>query len=33
MIDVDHQINAVERVVGDRVLEAGTARVLTASQV
>jgi uncharacterized protein YndB with AHSA1/START domain len=33
MIDVDHQINAVERVVGERVLEAGTARVLTASQV
>lgn len=32
MIDVDHQISAVERVVGERVLEAGTARVLTASQ-
>ena len=33
MIDVDHQISAVERVVGERVLEAGTARVMTASQV
>jgi uncharacterized protein YndB with AHSA1/START domain len=33
MIDVDHQISAVRRVVGERVLEAGTARVLTASQV
>ena len=32
MIDVDHQISAVERTVGDRVLEAGTARVLTASR-
>ncbi len=32
MIDVDHQISAVERTVGDRVLAAGTARVLTASQ-
>jgi uncharacterized protein YndB with AHSA1/START domain len=33
MIDVGHQISAVERTIGDRVLEAGTARVLTASQV
>jgi uncharacterized protein YndB with AHSA1/START domain len=33
MIDVDHQISAVERSVGDRVLEAGTARVVTVSQV
>ena len=33
MIDVDHQISAVDRVVGERVLEAGTARVVTASQV
>ena len=33
MIDVDHQISTVERTVGDRVLEAGAARVLTASQV
>ncbi len=33
MIDVDHQISAVRRRVGERVLEAGTARVLTASQV
>jgi uncharacterized protein YndB with AHSA1/START domain len=33
MIDVDHQISAVERTVGDRVLEAGTARVLTASRI
>ncbi len=32
MIDVDHQISAVERTVGDRVLESGTARVLTARQ-
>jgi uncharacterized protein YndB with AHSA1/START domain len=32
MIDVDHQISAVERTVGERVLEAGTARVLTTSQ-
>jgi uncharacterized protein YndB with AHSA1/START domain len=32
MIDVDHQISAVRREVGDRVLEAGTARVLTVSQ-
>lgn len=32
MIDLDHQISAVERTVGDRVLEAGTARVVTASQ-
>ena len=32
MIDVDHQISAVARAVGDRVLEAGTARVVTASQ-
>jgi uncharacterized protein YndB with AHSA1/START domain len=29
-VDVDHQISAVERTIGDRVLEAGTARVLTA---
>lgn len=33
VIDVDHPISAVERVIGDRVLEAGAARVLTASQV
>jgi uncharacterized protein YndB with AHSA1/START domain len=32
MIHVDHEISAVQRVVGDRVLEAGTARVLTTSQ-
>jgi uncharacterized protein YndB with AHSA1/START domain len=32
MIDVEHQISAVERTVGDRVLEASAARVLTASQ-
>jgi uncharacterized protein YndB with AHSA1/START domain len=32
MIDVDHQISAVERTVGDRVLAAGAARVVTASQ-
>lgn len=32
MIDVDHQINAVRRRVGDRELEAGTARVVTISQ-
>jgi uncharacterized protein YndB with AHSA1/START domain len=32
MIDVDHQISAVERTVGDRVLAAGTARVVTARQ-
>jgi uncharacterized protein YndB with AHSA1/START domain len=32
MIDVDHQISAVERTIGDRVLEAGTARMLTASR-
>jgi uncharacterized protein YndB with AHSA1/START domain len=32
MIDVDHQISAVERSVGDRVLEAGTARVLRTGQ-
>ena len=31
-IDVDHQISAVERRVGDRVLEAGRARVVTVSQ-
>ena len=33
MIDVDHQISAVERTVAGRVLEAGTARVLTVTQV
>jgi uncharacterized protein YndB with AHSA1/START domain len=33
MIDVDHQISAVERAVGERVLEAGTARVMTVRQV
>lgn len=33
MIDVDHQISAVERRVGQRTLEAGEARVLTASQI
>ena len=32
MIDVDHQISAVRRTVGDRVLEAGTARVVTIGQ-
>jgi uncharacterized protein YndB with AHSA1/START domain len=32
MIDVDHQISAVERTVGERVLEAGTARVLRTGQ-
>ncbi len=32
MIDVAHQINAVRRSVGTRVLEAGEARVLTISQ-
>jgi uncharacterized protein YndB with AHSA1/START domain len=31
-IDVEHQISAVERTIGDRVLEAGAARVLTTSQ-
>ena len=33
MIDVDHQINAVRRAVGTRVLEAGEARTVTISQV
>jgi uncharacterized protein YndB with AHSA1/START domain len=33
MIDVDHQINAVRRVVGTRVLEAGEARTVTIGQV
>ena len=32
MIDVSHQINAVERRVGRRVLEAGEARTVTVSQ-
>lgn len=32
MIDVDHQINAVRRTVGERTLEAGEARVVTISQ-
>lgn len=32
MIDVDHQINAVRRTVGDRMLEAGEARVVSISQ-
>lgn len=32
MIDVDHQISAVSRTVGDRVLDAGAARVVTISQ-
>ncbi|MEH1015377.1 SRPBCC family protein [Micromonospora sp. CPCC 206060] len=32
MIDVTHQINAVRRQVGTRVLEAGEARVVTVSQ-
>lgn len=32
MTDVDHQINAVRRQLGSRVLEAGEARVLTISQ-
>lgn len=31
-IDVDHQINEVQRTVGTRVLEAGEARVVTISQ-
>ena len=31
-IDVDHQISATKRTIGDRVLEAGSARVLTATQ-
>lgn len=33
MIDVAHQINAVRRAVGSRVLEAGEARVVTISRV
>jgi uncharacterized protein YndB with AHSA1/START domain len=33
MIDVNHQINAVRRSVGNRTLEAGEARVTTISQV
>jgi uncharacterized protein YndB with AHSA1/START domain len=33
MTEVDHRISAVRRVVGERVLEAGTARVMTVSQV
>lgn len=33
MIDVEHQISAVSRVVGSRVLEAGEARTVTISQV
>lgn len=32
MIDIAHQINAVRRVVGTRVLEAGEARLVTVSQ-
>ena len=32
MIDVDHQISAVRRTVGDRTLEAGEARVVSISQ-
>jgi uncharacterized protein YndB with AHSA1/START domain len=32
MIDVNHQINAVRRTVGTRVLEAGEAKVVTVSQ-
>ena len=32
MIDVDYQINAVRRTVGDRTLDAGEARVVTISQ-
>ena len=32
MIDVNHQISAVRRTVGSRVLEAGEARVVTVSQ-
>jgi uncharacterized protein YndB with AHSA1/START domain len=32
MIDVDDQINAVQRTVGDRTLDAGQARVVTISQ-
>jgi uncharacterized protein YndB with AHSA1/START domain len=31
-IDVNHQINAVRRTVGTRVLEAGEAKVVTVSQ-
>jgi uncharacterized protein YndB with AHSA1/START domain len=33
VIDVDHQVSAVQRTVGERVLEAGAARVVTVSQV
>ncbi|WP_439378623.1 SRPBCC family protein [Amycolatopsis lexingtonensis] len=33
MIDVSHQISAVRRTVGQRVLDAGQARVMTISQV
>ncbi len=33
MIDLDHQISAVRRTVGTRVLEAGEARTVTISQV
>jgi uncharacterized protein YndB with AHSA1/START domain len=32
VIDSDHHISAVRRTVGERVLEAGTARVMTATQ-
>ena len=32
MIDVDHQINAVQRTVGDRTIDAGEAHVVTISQ-
>lgn len=32
MIDVDHQISAVRRTVGNRTLNAGEARVVTISQ-
>ena len=32
MIDVDHQINAVRRTLGDRTLDSGQARVVTISQ-
>ena len=31
-IDVDQQINAVQRTVGDRIIDAGEARVVTISR-
>ncbi|NMN97322.1 SRPBCC family protein [Antrihabitans stalactiti] len=33
LVDVNHQINAVDRAVGSRTIEAGTASVVTISQV